>query len=488
MPDAKAILLIAGVVVGFAPIVVAQSVGPQRPSAVERFQQMPGVRNIPGLNGQPFVIPGLGGGTPADDKPEKPEEPSPEALKQIGENLDRSHRLVELGIGWLKEGRTIDAIVAFETLRERHPEMAALGLYNLGCVSLAQGDRALAEQFFQRVLAEPDAERIQRLATYNLGSIRLDRVANRLEEVFPGLDPIRNALQSGPEQAWASYDQAVERSIADLSIASAMFRAALIADPSDSAALDNLRYARAKIIEFRREREAKRAEFDAFMKEVIMPQDALQKVVDLTERQRVLSEDTRAARRLRNEEQQERVRDILSDQQRVTAETEDLLRRLDAMARRSEELFGEENPLFAQLYDQLLDSGADAIADAIAAQRWADFELRGEELESAQDLQMQAHEDLRSILEDFAAQAEDLQDLMEQFAEQMRDQIEQAEEEFNGPPPPSPDSPEELDLETEAPTEVDQFQERVLIKESVDTSRRDDALRRRRPNQVNEDW
>ncbi len=29
----------------------------------------------------------------------------------------------------------------------------------------------------------------------------------------------------------------------------------------------------------------------------------------------------------------------------MTAETEDLLRRLDAMARRSDELFGEQNPL-----------------------------------------------------------------------------------------------------------------------------------------------
>src|SRR5690606_24422425 len=129
-----------------------------------------------------------------------------------------------------------------------------------------------------------------------------------------------------------------------------------------------------------------------------------------------------------------------------TAETEDLLRRLDAMARRSEELFGEENPLFAQLYDQLLDSGADAIADAIAGQRWADFELRGDELEAAQDLQMQAHEDLRSILEDFAAQTEDLMDLMELFAEQMRDQIDQVEMEFDGTPPP-PGGGEPLDLD-----------------------------------------
>jgi hypothetical protein len=474
--------------VGLAPVAAAQSLGPQRLTPAERFQQMPGIRSIPGLNGQPFVIPGLGGGTPAADKPEKPEEPSPEALAQIAENLDRSRRLVELGIGWLKDRRTIDATAAFETLRERHPEMVALGLYNLGCVSLVKGDRALAEQFFQRVLAEPDADRMHRLATYNLGSIRLDRVANRLEEVFPGLDPIRNALQSGPEQAWASYSKAVDRSIADLTIASAMFRAALIAEPSDSTALDNLRYARAQIIEFRREREAKRVEFDEFMKEVITPEDALQKIMDLTQRQLDLANDTGDAQRLRSSEQEERVQQILSDQKRVTAETEDLLRRLDAMARRSEELFGEENPLFAQLYDQLLDSGADAIADAIAGQRWADFELRGDELEAAQDLQMQAHEDLRSILEDFAAQTEDLMELMELFAEQMQDQIEQVEMEFDGTPPPPPSGGEPLELEARPLPEGQDFQDRVLRKEGIDTSTRDNAQRRGRRDTGNENW
>lgn len=495
MPDARSILVLSAVlgVCALGPSASGQVFAPERPPLSERIgervRDIPGLRNVPGLNGQPFAIPGLNAlAAPGDDESEEAQEPSAEALAAIGRSLEDPKALVGLGLGWLDEERWLDAAAAFVSLRGRHPDLAAMSLYNEGCVHYAAGDRALAERMFELTLAEPGAERIHRLATFNLGSIRLDRVANRRDEVLPGLDPIRTALQSGPASAWRAYDEAVQRSIDDLAIASAMFRAALLVEPSDSAAMDNLRYARSKIIELRREREAKRLEFEEFLEEIILPQDALQKIMDLSERQRELADATGAAERERGSDRAERVSGVLSDQQRVTAETEDLLRRLDAMARRSEELFGEQNPLFAQLYDQLLNTGADAIADAVGAQRWADFELRGDELEAARDLQMQAHEDLRSIIEDFAAQVDDLQELMEMFAEQMRDQIEQIEMDFEGELPEQPMEPGEMNPMPRDGGAQAEFAERILDKEQRDTGRRDAAMRRDRSGEVEKDW
>jgi len=448
----------------------------------------------PGLEGLPFNIPGLGGGGGEQpEQPAPPPEPSEEAVAAIEAQRFEPLSLVSLGLGWLGEERYPDAAAAFKALREEHPRMAALALYNEGCVHYASGDRALAEQYFQRALAEPNAQSIHRLSTFNLGSIRLDRVANRRDEVLPGLDPIRNALQAGPERAWSAYSDAMSRSVEDLSIASAMFRAALQADPNDADAMANLRYARAQIVELRRERERKRAEFEQFLTEIIQPQEALQKIMDLTERQERLAGETRSAERLRSSERAERVGEILKDQSRVTAETEDLLRRLDAMAKRSDELFGEQNPLMAGMFEQLLGTGADAIADAVGAQRWADFELRGEEYDAAGDLQMQAAEDLRSIIEDFAAQVDDLQDLMEMFADQMEQQIEQAEEQFEGQDPEQMEdmpAPGELDPERTQPGGEggERLADEILRKESRDTSRRDEFMRERRGDRGGNDW
>lgn len=453
-----------------------------------------GMSGLPGMDGLPFNIPGLGGGGgEPDEQPAPPPEPSEEAVAAIDAALPEPMRLASLGLGWLEEKRYPDAAAAFKALREQHPSMAALALYNEGCVHYASGDRALAEQYFERALAEPNAASIHRLSTFNLGSIRLDRVANRRDEVLPGLDPIRNALQAGPERAWRAYSDAVGRSIEDLSIASAMFRAAMLADPEDQDAMDNLRYARAQIVELRRERERLRAEFEEFLNEVIQPQEALQKIMDLTERQDRLASETGSAERMRSSEQAEQVSEILRDQSRVTAETEDLLRRLDAMARRSEELFGDQNPMLAMMFDQLLGTGADAIADAVGAQRWADFELRGEELEAAKDLQLQAADDLRSILEDFASQVDDIQDLLDMFADQMEQQIEQAEQEYEGRDPEQmEDRPMPGEIETDriepGSEEAERLAREILRKEGRDTDRRDEFERSRRRDRGENDW
>jgi HPt (histidine-containing phosphotransfer) domain-containing protein len=311
--------------------------------------------------------------------------------------------------------------------------------------------------------------------------------------VLPGLDPIRNALQAGPERAWRAYAQAIDRSIEDLSIASAMFRAALLADAEDEDAMRNLRYARSQIVELRRERERLRVEFEEFLNEVIQPQEALEKIMDLTERQGGLAGETGGAQRLRSSERAERVSEILRDQSRVTAETEDLLRRLDAMAKRGDELFGDQNPLLATMLEQLLGTGADAIADAVGAQRWADFELRGEELDAAEDLQLQAADDLRSILEDFASQVEDIQDLLEMFAEQMEQQVEQVEQEFDGrDPEQQEDRPVPGEIETDrvepGSEEAERLAREILRKEQRDTDRRDEFERSRRRDRGENDW
>lgn len=491
MVDAKRLFVMLALGAALPAGAVGQDMGGLR----ERLSpgggsMLPG--GMPGLDGLPFNIPGLGGANAEEDKPEAPVEPSEEAVALLEEKLDEPLSLVSLGLNWLVEERFVDAAEAFEVLRERHPRMAAMALYNEGCVHYAAGDRALAEQYFERALAEPDAERIHRLATFNLGSVRLDRVANRRDEVLPGLDPIRNALQAGPERAWRAYAGAIERSIGDLSIASSMFRASLLADPNDRDALDNLRYARSQIVALRRERDAKRAEFEQFLTEIIQPQEALQKIMDLSERQRELADDTGDARRMREDPREERVEEILRDQKRVTAETEDLLRRLDAMARRSDELFGEQNPLLAGLFDQLLGTGADAIADAVGAQRWADFELRGEEYDAAQDLQMQAHEDLRSIIEDFASQVENIEDLLEMFADQLEQQVQQAEQNFEGQPPPSPEEQGGEQDQPGAPVPGveagEDVVERILDKEEGDVQRRDAFERRRQRDRGEKDW
>lgn len=486
MVDAERFILMLALIVTPPIVVLGQDAGGLR----ERLSSgdgslMPG--GVPGLDGLPFNIPGLGGPNAEAATPVAPVEPSAEALALLREKLDKPMSLVSLGLGWLADERYVDAAEAFDTLRERHPDMAALALYNEGCVHYAAGDRALAEQYFERALAEPNASRIHRLATFNLGSIRIDRVSHRRDEVLPGLDPITNALQAGPERAWQAYAAAVERSIRDLSIASSMFRASLLADPNDHDALHNLRFARSQIVELRRERDAKRVEFEQFLTEIIQPQEALQKIMELSERQRELADDTREARRLRETPRSERVQEILSDQKRVTAETEDLLRRLDAMARRSDELFGEQNPLLAGLFDQLLGTGADAIADAVGAQRWADFELRGEEYEAAQDLQMQAHEDLRSIIEDFASQVENIEDLLRMFAEQMEQQVEQLEQDFEGRPPPE-GGEEQREVEGPVVEATDDTARRILQKEEGDIRRRDAIERRRQRDRGDNDW
>ncbi len=498
MRTGAALMLIATVAAGQTPNLPGMPGGDRSNRSampgLGGMQGLPSLPNMPGLDGLPFNIPGLGGGGGQQpEQPAPPPEPSEEALAEIEAKQFEPLSLVSLGLGWLGEERYPDAAAAFKALRELHPRMSALALYNEGCVHYASGDRALAEQYFQRALAEPNARQIHRLSTFNLGSIRLDRVANRRDEVLPGLDPIRNALQAGPERAWNAYAGAVGRSIEDLSIASAMFRAALQADANDTDAMENLRYARSQIVELRRERESKRAEFEQFLTEIIQPQEALQKIMDLTERQERLATQTDGAERLRSSERAERVGEILRDQSRVTAETEDLLRRLDAMARRSDELFGEQNPLMAGMFDQLLGTGADAIADAVGAQRWADFELRGDELEAAEDLQWQAHEDLRSIIEDFAAQVEDLQELMEMFAEQMEQQIQQAEQEFEGQDPEQMEErpgPGELDPEQMRPGGEggEEVAREILTKENRDTSRRDEFMRERQRDRGGNDW
>jgi len=453
---------------------------------------------MPGLGGLPFQIPGLGGGggnaAAQEQKPAEAPKPSDEALERIRLHLDRPLELVSMGLRWLADGSHPDAAEAFRSLRERHPSMMALALYNEGCVHYASGDRALAQQMFERALAQPNAETVHRLATFNLGRIRLDRVENRREQVLPGLDPVRNALQAGPDRAWNAYESAVRRSIDDLVVASAMFRAALLADPSDRDAMDNMRYARAGIVELRRERDRARAAFEEFLTEVIMPGDVIQKVMDLTERQDELATDTGSARRLRSTERADEMSAIMRDQRRVTAETEDLLRRLDAMARRGGELFGDDNPLMAGMLEQFLGTGADAIADAIAAQRWAEFELRGEEYLSAQDLQRQAAEDLRSIIEDMAAQMQDIMDLLEMFADQLEDMVDLAEQEMDGQQPEPMPGPEDMGGEElralEAAGEnAEELAREILIKERDDTQRRDEFMRGRRPRPTGgQDW
>ena len=190
---------------------------------------------------------------------------------------------------------------------------------------------------------------------------------------------------------------------------------------------------------------------------------------------------------MRETPRSERVQEILRDQKRVTAETEDLLRRLDAMARRSDELFGEQNPLLAGLFDQLLGTGADAIADAVGAQRWADFELRGEEYEAAQDLQMQAHEDLRSIIEDFASQVENIEDLLRMFAEQMEQQVQQLEQDFEGRPLPQ-EGEGQREIEGPVVEATDDTARRILQKEEGDIRRRDAIERRRQRDRGENDW
>jgi len=453
---------------------------------------------IPGLDGLPFQIPGLGGsGVNARAEAEKPAEapkPSDEALARIRLHLDRPLDLVSMGLRWLGDGAYPDAAEAFRSLRERHPSMAALALYNEGCVHYASGDRALAQQMFERALAQPEAETVHRLATFNLGQIRLDRVENRREMVLPGLDPIRNALQAGPERAWQAYSQAVGRSIQDLTIASAMFRAALFADPQDQDAMQNLRYARSQIVELRRERDRTLTAYEEFLTEVIMPAEVMQKVMDLTERQDNLATGTGSASRLRSAERADAMSTVMRDQRRVTAETEDLLRRLDAMARRGSELFGEDNPLMAGMLQQFLGTGADAIADAIGAQRWAEFELRGEEYAAAQDLQRQAAEDLRSIIEDMAAQMEDIMDLLEMFADQLEDFVDQVEQQAEGQepeplPPPQDMGGEDLQVPDGLGENAEELASEILMKEREDTQRRDEFMRQRRPRPTGgQDW
>ncbi|MFU8830227.1 MAG: hypothetical protein ACNA8P_12450, partial [Phycisphaerales bacterium] len=233
---------------------------------------------------------------------------------------------------------------------------------------------------------------------------------------------------------------------------------------------------------------------EEFLTEVIMPGDVIQKVMDLTERQDDLATDTGSARRLRSTELADEMSAIMRDQRRVTAETEDLLRRLDAMARRGGELFGDDNPLMAGMLEQFLGTGADAIADAIAAQRWAEFELRGEEYLSAQDLQRQAAEDLRSIIEDMAAQMEDIMDLLEMFADQLEDMVEMAEQEMDGQQPepmPGPEDMggEELQALEGAGESAEELAREILIKERQDTQRRDEFMRGRRPRPTGgQDW
>ncbi len=53
------------------------------------------------------------------------------------------------------------------------------------------------------------------------------------------------------------------------------------ADPNDHDALHNLR-SRSQIVENRRERDAKQVEFEQFLTEIIQPQEALQKIMELS--------------------------------------------------------------------------------------------------------------------------------------------------------------------------------------------------------------
>ena len=105
---------------------------------------------------------------------------------------------------------------------------------------------------------------------------------------------------------------------------------------------------------------------------------------------------------------------------------------------------------------------------------------------------MQAHEDLRSIIEDFASQVENIEDLLEMFADQLEQQVQQAEQNFEGQPPTSPEEQGGEQDQPGAPVPGveagEDVVERILDKEEGDVQRRDAFERRRQRDRGEKDW